>query len=331
MIEDWIEQNIDSKILYTGNGKEIHICCPICGDHRYRLYIELNKGLVYCHNCNFRGTVINLISRVEGISYTRANERFMNIKGNMTIPLDICDTLEHKLLIDDDVEVAKRPIPLPEEYQLLLDSQQILAKRAISYLQSRSITLNQIQRYKMGFCAMGQYTGRIIIPIYEGNELKFWIARAISQHARLKEKSPSNEPYQYGKSEVIFNIEYAARTYHAAVISEGIFDALSWGGIGVSLLGKELYDEQLRVLLNYRELLYEGVYIAVDADAAPMADIMAHQLSEFFQVYIINIPDKYDDPNRYLQTHSKAAMWRLIRGAEKYEEFTTIRRRLDRL
>lgn len=332
MIEDWIEQNIDSSIKHTGSGREIHICCPFCGDHRYRLYVELDKGLVYCHNCNFKGTVVNLIQRVEGISYTRAMGIFMDVKGNMSIPLDIRESLEHKLLIGSSgFQVNKRPIPLPDEYQLLTHSKQILAHRAIKYLQSRSITLSQIERYNMGFCAMGEYAGRIIIPIYESNKLKFWISRAIGNTQRLKEKSPSNEQYQYGKSEVIFNIDTAARNYHTAIISEGIFDALSWGGMGVSLLGKELYDEQFRVLMNYRELLYDGIYIAVDSDAASRADIMAQRLSEFFKVYIINIPDQYDDPNNFLQTHSKSALYNLVNTAQRYEEFTILRRRLDRL
>ena len=332
MIEDWIEQNIDSSIKHTGSGREVHICCPFCGDHRYRLYIELNKGLVYCHNCNFKGTVVNLIQRVECISYTRATEIFMDVKGNMNIPLDICESLEHKLLIgSNEYNLDKRAIPLPDEYQLLTTSEQVLAKKAIKYLQSRSITLSQIQRYSMGFCAMGEYAGRIIIPIYEDGKLKFWVSRAIGNTQRLKEKSPSNEPYQYGKSEVIFNIDTAAKKYHTAIISEGIFDALSWGDMGVSLLGKELYDEQFRVLMNYRELLYDGIYIAVDSDAASRADIIAQRLSEFFHVFIINIPDEYDDPNNYLQTHSKSELYNLINSAQDYDEFTILRRRLNRL
>ena len=329
VIEDWIIQNIDSNIKYTGNGQEIHICCPVCGEHRYRLYIGLNNGLLYCHNCGFKGSVINLIQYVQGISYTRAMGVFNDVKGSLILPQNVRQSLEYKLL--GTYKVIKRAIPLPEECQDLGTSQQILAKKAIKYLQSRAITPAQIHKYKMGFCALGKYAGRVIIPIYEADELKFWVARAISPKAKLKEKSPSNAEYQYGKSEVIFNIDRAAREYHSAVISEGIFDALSWGDIGVSLLGKSLYDEQLRILLEYKSLLREGIYIALDADAIDSALNIAQQLSAFFHVRIICIPDEYDDPNNYLRTHSRSAMWKLIDSAQEYNEFTALRIKLSRI
>ena len=328
MIEDWITQNIDTRIRYTGNGEELHICCPVCGEHRYRLYIGLKNGLVYCHNCGFKGSVINLIQYVENVSYTRASLIFNDIRGAMVLPVDVAQSLEYKLLALDQYQVVKRPIPLPTEYQELIGSQQLLAKKALRYLQSRAITPDQVQKYHMGFCALGEYAGRIIIPIYEGDQLKFWVARAISSHVKLKEKSPSNKEYQYSKSEVIFNIDRAAKQYHTAVISEGIFDALSWGDIGVSLLGKMLYGEQLRILLNYKSLLSDGIYIALDADAFDSAMKIARQLSDFFTVHIISIPPEFDDPNNYLQTHSKKDMWKLIQNAEEYNEFTELRMRL---
>ena len=328
VIEDWLEQHIDSKIKYTNDGHEIHVCCPVCNESRYRLYIGLDNGMLYCHNCGFKGTIINLIQYIEGISYTRASDMFNDIKGSIILPEKIIESVEYRLLMPKTYHPVKRTIPLPDEYQSLIVSQQITAKRAIKYLQSRSITLNQIQHYHMGFCSMGEYANRVIIPIYEDTELKFWVARAISPKMRLKEKSPATQSYQYSKSEVIFNIDQAAREYHSIVISEGIFDALSWGGIGVSLLGKVLYPEQLRTLLNYKTLLQDGIYIALDADALDSAITMADQLSEFFKVYLINIPSEYDDPNKYLQTHSKSDMWQLIYNAEEYTEFTGLRRRL---
>ena len=331
MIEDWIEQNIDTQIKYTGNEEEIHICCPVCGEHRYRLYIGLKNGLLYCHNCGFKGSVVNLIQYVENISYTRAMERFTEVQGSIVLPQNAYQSVEYKLLELGKYQVIKRPIPLPEEYQDLLTSQQRLAKKAIRYLQSRAITIDQIQKYHMGFCAYGDYAGRVIIPIYEKDELKFWVARAISPNAKLKEKSPSNKEYQYGKSEVIFNIDKAAQNYHTVVISEGIFDALSWGDIGVSLLGKVLYDEQLRTLLRYKPLLSDGVYIALDADALDSALKIARQLSNFFTVHLITIPEEYDDPNNYLRTHSKKDMWRLLHNAEEYDEFTEVRQKLCKL
>ena len=204
----------------------------------------------------------------------------------------------------------------------------MIAKRAVRYLHKRKITDAQIEQYEFGFCSSGDYKDRIIIPIKENGELRFWVARAIGNVSYMKEKSPSNEDYQISKSEVIFNIDVAAREYHTAVISEGIFDAMSWGNIGVSLLGKALYDEQIDILLDYRELLTDGLYVAVDYDARSSATEIAEKLSDYFKVKIINIPKEYDDPNKYLQKHNRKAMWKLIRGAEDFSEFSGLKRRL---
>lgn len=330
MIEDWLELNIDSTIKHTGNGKEVHFCCPICNETRHRMFVNLNSGQVYCHNCQFKGNIISLIQVVEGVSWSKANKVFSEIKGNLVLPENVALDLEDKLLIGDlRKDLDKRAIPLPEEYRLInLEKPNLLMRRAIRYLHSRKITDKQILSYNMGVCASGDYENRIIIPITEDDTLRFWVARAIGA-SKLKEKSPSNEDYQISKSEVVFNLDKAARKYNSCVISEGIYDALSWGDIGVSLLGKTLYDAQLRILLDYRELLTEGVYIAVDYDARDKATEMAENLIQYFQVFIINIPEEYDDPNKYLQKHNKKAMRKLILEAEKYTEFSGLRRKLS--
>jgi ORF023 len=173
----------------------------------------------------------------------------------------------------------------------------------------------------------GEYRNRVIIPIYESGELKFWVARAIQRDIKMKEKSPSDEDYQISKSEVIFNIDIAAKQYHSCVICEGIFDALSYGNVGVSLLGKSLYQEQLNILLGYRELLTEGVYISLDNDAKKDALKIASKLSEYFKVYIVNIPSELDDPNNVLMTKGIKYLYSLLENAEEYEEFTSIRSR----
>lgn len=329
MIEDWLESNIDDHIKYTGNRKEVHFNCPICGETRHRMFVNLSSGKTYCHNCEYSSNIIGLIQWIEGVSFTKANDIFKDIKGNMVIPEDISqDYVSH--LFDEDfrLDLQKRPIPLPEEYTLLNpDKTNLVTKRAIKYLNSRKISNKQIVEHKMGFCMSGEYKNRVIIPITENGNLKFWVGRSISKDAKLKEKSPSNEDYQISKSEVIFNIDKAAKKYHSIVLSEGIFDSLSWGDIGCSLLGKTLYKGQLNILLDYRELLTEGVYVAVDWDAKDKATEIAETLSEYFRVKVINIPKEYDDPNKYLQEHNKLAMWKLIENAEPYTEFSGLRRK----
>lgn len=328
MIVDWLENNIDDNLKYTGNGKEVHFNCPFCGDTRHRMYVSLFNGTVYCHNCNFSGTIVSLIQNVEGVSWTRANEIFNDVKGSFSIPENVGKELEEKILEGGfRLDMVKRPIPLPEEYRPLKPGEiNLVGKKALRYLHKRGITDKQILQHNFGYCISGEYANRVIIPITENGKLRFWVARAIGTTAFLKEKSPSNEEWNISKSEVIFNIDRASKKYHSCVICEGIFDCLSFGDIGVSLLGKTLYDAQLNILLDYRNLLTEGVYIAIDYDARDKATEMAEKLSQYFKVKIVNIPKEFDDPNKYLQTHSKADMWKLLEQAEDYSEFSSLRR-----
>lgn len=331
MVEDWIIQRIDSSIRYTGSGNEIHICCPVCGETRYRLYINLMTGQVYCHNCQFKGTVVKLIQFVENISYFAAQKRFNEIKGNMVLPENVVYDLEQRLLTKELPNVQKRSVPLPAEFQLISNSMNLVSKKAKRYLMRRGITSKQIEQYNLGICTTGQYANRIIIPIYQGSELMFWVSRAMSSKTKLKEQSPSNSFYQYGKSEVIFNLDQAATKYHSAVISEGIFDAMSWGNIGISLLGKSMYDAQFNLLLNYKNQLTDGLYIALDADAESDAMLIASLLAPFFPTKIIRISPEFDDPNKYLLAHSKRDMWKLIADAEDFGEFTRLKSTLARI
>lgn len=329
-ISDWVENNIDSTIKYTGNGKEIRVNCPVCGETRHRLFINVENGRVFCQNCQFgRNTsIVGLIQYVEGISYSRAFSVFKDVKGSMALPESLSkDTINNIFMGDLRQDLDKRAIPLPEEY-VPLDPEHtnIVTKRAIKYLHSRKITDKQIVQHKMGFCMDGEYKHRVIIPITENGNLKFWVARAISSDVYMKEKSPSDNDWNISKSEVIFNIDKAAKKYHSAIISEGIFDALAWEDIGISLLGKSLYQEQLNILLDYRELLTEGIYIALDNDARKDATKMAEELSEYFKVYMINIPKELDDPNNCLKIKGRKYLWKLLGEAEEYSEFSGLRR-----
>lgn len=329
-IEDWAEQNIDGKIKHTGNGKEIHFNCPVCGESRYRCFTNLDSGKVHCHNCGWSTNIVGLIQYVEGVSWSKAKLIFKDVRGNFSLPENVSKELSGRMFSEDfRKDLKKRPIPLPEEFSVLNpECTNIVTKRAIKYLNKRGITNSQIVQHNFGFCMSGDYKNRVIIPVTEDGNLKFWVARAISSDAFMKEKSPSNEDYQISKSEVIFNIDRAARVYHAAVISEGIFDALAWGDIGVSLLGKSLYQEQLNILLDYRELLTQGVFIALDWDAKDKATEIAQMLSEFFPVYMVNLPKELDDPNNALKVVGRKAMWKFLEEAEPFSEFSGLRRML---
>ena len=335
-IVSYLEEVVDDNLKYTQNNEEVHFNCVMgCGDTRHRMYVNLSTHTVYCHNCNYSASFIRFISDLENISYGKAVERYKEIKGSAYIPEDILSELHNTLFIGDvSKSIEKRAIPLPKEYvELNFKSKNPLMIRAINYLvKKRKMTIRQIKQHHFGICVGGEYDNRIIIPITEFGEIKFFVARAIGTKAKLKEKSPSNESYQISKSQVLFNIDHAAVLFNSCVLCEGIFDALSFGDIGVSMLGKRLSDEQLAILLDYKDFLTKGIYIALDWDARSNAIKLAKQLSEYFKVYLIFLPkgdlEKGYDPNDYYKEFGRKAMYELIDNAEEYNFSFHLRRKL---
>ena len=329
-IEEWLQNNLDSRILHTNTPNEIHVCCPVCGESRYRLYVNTETGALYCHNCQFKGTIVNLIQAVEHIPYFQAKQIILDYN-----PIEYTPHYTQQAIDENDVgkfaNIAKRYVPLPEEYQKLDDCVNHTAEKARKYLHKRGITDNQISYHNIGVCCTGEYKNRVIIPIYNNNVMEFWVARDITGKAALKEKSPHNEPYQLGKSDVLFNIDNAARNYGTIVLSEGIFDALSWGHIGVALLGKTLYNSQLNTILQYKPYLDGEIFVALDADALDATKDVAYKLSAFFNVHVVSIPVEYDDPNKYLLTHSKSALWTLLDRSQEYSPLSWVKAKLSSL
>lgn len=301
MIKDYLDELIGSTGLHTqGSKPEVHWDCPLCDDRRKRLYVNMSSHLVYCQNCdsyNRVRTVPKLIQAITGMDYIKAFSEYRRF-GEMSFKIP--DSVKEEVLsilsrssIEDYYD--KNPVPLPQHYTLLDESESDLARMTRKYLKYRGVTDGQITFHNMGYCYDGKYKNRAIIPVYEGDLLRFWIARSIDRKATyLKELSPSNNSQQIGKSDVVFNLFSAANLYGSIVITEGIFDALTFGDIGVSLLGSYISDEQIKVLLRYREIISKGVYVALDEDARDKALDMAYRLYQYFPVFICNI---HGDPN----------------------------------
>lgn len=324
MITDYI-MDLMGDLKPTGKGDQLHGNCPFCGDRRSRLYIGVYNQKVYCHNCGYGGTIIKLIADIERIPYTKAFEIYKEYNGSIVIPEDVTEELSNMLnKIDYTKYLTKSAIPLPEEFQLLEGNTSVYAGRVRKYLTSRLVTKKQIKSHKMGYCSSGKYEGRAILPIYQEDELKFWVARATSKDAYKKELSPSDEDYQVSKSEVIFNIDRAAKLFNTAIISEGIFDAVSWGDVGAGLLGKRCSEEQLKILLSYKDKLTDGVYLALDPDAWKYMIEIADELHQYMPVKIIKMPGDYD-PNDYARKYGKSACLKLIDSAVEYDRLFKLR------
>lgn len=325
MIKDYLETVINDRIRETQKGDQYKFNCPFCGEIRHRAFVSTITHQFYCHNCQTGLSFIGFIQEIEGISYEKAVERYKDIRGSSYIPDDILEELQKNLILRG----IKHTLPLmnvrlPKEYiPLDFESKNPVMKRAIKHLLSRRISIRQMKQHQFGLCLSGEYSHRIIIPITEMGEVKFFVARSIGVPPNagkgfLKEKSPSTEDYQYSKSQVLFNIDNSAKIFNACVLSEGIYDALSFDDIGVSALGKRMSEEQLALLLDYKDYLTSGVYIGLDSDANKDTLKLADMLVQYMPVHLLELPLGHD-PNSYLKAYGKKAMYELIDSAHEYD------------
>lgn len=313
MLIDILVENLGAPV-HTNRDSEYRFCCPHCGETKYRLYVSTSKGQYNCYNCGeFHGSIIGLLAYLRGVDYKKAFELYREYATSYNLSNDLKDELLEKLRIFDiDKYMMKSPIPLPETFTLLDESDSRESRRIRKVLHSRLVTDSQITRHKFGYCYDGEYESRAILPIYEQNELQFWVARATRDKAYKKEMSPTNEDYQISKSEAIFNLDYAAENYGSAVLCEGIYDACAFNNLGCSLLGKMISNAQLEKILKYKNKLVNGVYMALDEDAINYNIKAADELSKYINVYMINVKD---DPNSMGKTKCLEA----LQNAESYD------------
>lgn len=325
MIIDMLAEYLGEPVL-TNRSDEYRFYCPHCNDHKPRLYVSTSKHMFNCYNCGeYHGSLITLLKDLRGCTYKEAFDIYREYADTYTIPNKIKDEILEKLKVFNiDKYMIKSPIPLPETFTLLDESDTRESKRIRKVLHRRLITDKMITTHKFGYCYDGEYSNRAILPIYEQNELQFWVARATVKGAYKKEMSPTNESYQISKSEAIFNIDRAATLYNSIVLCEGIYDSAAFLDIGTALLGKQMSDAQLEKILKYKDLLTKGVYIALDEDAIRYALNIADVLSKYLPVKMVKI---HDDPNAM----GIVSCINALKNAEEYSSKYKLKVKLNRI
>jgi hypothetical protein len=236
----------DSKLHYESKGQISYNCCE-CDEGRNKGNLEVNyfEHVWKCWSCSdengTHGTLGKLIDRY-------GNKKQKKI-------YNLLQPENHK---PKEKRVTK--LKLPEGFTKFKDSSLVypVRRQAYNYLTQRGITDKIIEKYGIGFCDSGAFSGRIIIPSYDNkDELNYFIARSWDPNSRAKYKNP-----EASKDEIIFfesTINWNADIH----LCEGAFDAIFLPN-SIAMLGKHMSD----LLLN---TLYEkangNIIICLDSDA----------------------------------------------------------------
>ena len=270
---------------YETHGGQFRVNCisPDCTDKKGNLEINLQKGIFHCWLCEYSGNIRKLFRDVLGRDVD-LDEEYVSAEALRKFQLDF----------QPDLRQQKTFSGLPEEFCPLWDDRKLsmVGDKARQYALTR-MTWDDIVQYKVGYCGLGKYKWRIIIPFFEGGEVVYFLGRAMYKNKMIPPYLNSDSP----KRDLIFNYERALVVGSGAIV-EGVFDAIKVGNgppvVGLAILGTVILDEQIYKLNQIPDLS-----IMLDEDAAlkthKIAKILLERLSKRPKIVIL----PHGDPDNY--------------------------------
>ena len=256
-----------------------HTNCPFCKnppDTHYNGGFDMNNPRFYCWRCGSH-SYYDAVSKILNISISETKELFKSynfISDKKTI-----------------VRVAKAEhLDLPG-YHLDENEKEYLRSRGFDpeYLQ------NKFHIRGGGIC--GDWSYRILIPIYYNRVLVSWTGRSILDKQTIKEleipryKNLAIEQSVINPKEIFFNLDNC--NGKGVILVEGPMDVLKLGDDTICSLGTSVTREQELFLKNK----FDKVYIAFDNE--PAAQDKARHLgmnlsSVGLKVEVVNICEDFN-------------------------------------
>lgn len=243
-MEDLIKQNVRFK----GRSKGWDHCeCKLCGDYKTRasFAFESDKIKYNCFNCGAAQ------SYKKGSTFL--SKEFREILNAFLIPDNDIDLVLGKNFFNKDtIVLAKKKaeskiadIELPPNCYAVpdVDPDDVWTIVAKEYLEERGLTLED---HKWYLSTNLDYRDRLIIPYYKDGKVIYWQARSFDDNAKKRYINPNVpiEPILFGYEEL------EKSTTQPLFIMEGVFDAISVGG--VSMLGSKLYKQRIDAFTRSR-------------------------------------------------------------------------------
>ena len=278
MINELLINLVDSVLgggKRTARGNKAYHC-PYCNHHKPKLEVNFSQNKKgynpwHCWVCDKKGSRISSLFK----KISASAEKFEELKK----------------LIGSEVEVKREKstvqLKLPQEYKPIIGSKDILARHAFSYLKKRGITIDDIEKYNIGYCETGRYAKMVIIPSYdESGNLNYFTGRSFEKDPYIKYRNPE-------VSRDIVPFELFINWNIPLVLCEGPFDAIAIKRNAIPLLGKNIQQNLMKKIVTSK---VEKIYIALDTDAQKQAVKFAEYfINEGKEVYFMDLDDK--DPS----------------------------------
>jgi len=331
-LKEWLDTFAYNK--YDGDeGTEYAMRCPGC-DKDEKLWVNVEKRVATCYYCHRGFDVVGLVQFLENcegdlpktVSVLKNHVHLERGKFKREIQRAI---QEADAPIEDWKRTKLKAIPLPEHFKAACDN-----KKLPPYFAERGITRKRAIQFDLGWCDVGFYRNRLIVPVVQNGKL-------VTCHTRWMEKVPPDgvKKVRYPKgaktNRMLFNYDKAKKCTRL-VLCEDVFSAMAVGKNAVGTFGTHLSKYQLAMLLasSAREIVVmwdrDATVRHVTSDAKckkrrkgkrcpdchryETTWAMADALSEYWRVRVVQLPDD-KDPDEYVGKRGRRRLRKLIRSA----------------
>jgi DNA primase len=299
--------NLVNNIL--GSGKRtsrgnVAYNCPFCHKHN-KLEINFTENTDgenkwACWSCSNRGKFIHTLFKKLSIAPDKYQELRKLTKSTFHADLG---TPQYK------------SIELPKEFTTFMDNKDPYAHKVFKYLKQRNISSQDILKYNIGYCKVGAYANRVVLPSYDiDGKLNYFTARSLDQYNHIKYMNPdiSRDIIPFG---MFINWDLPI------IICEGPFDALAIKRNAIPLMGKNMQSELMKKLVESK---VHKIYIALDADAIQRSISFCEKLLDMGkEVYLVELDGK--DPSELGFEH----FTKLIQTVTPLTQYKLMERKLN--
>lgn len=310
---DWDTYLSTNFHVKSGVGPERRVCCPFCGETKYKMYVNVDKRFFNCFKCetsNRKADVFDFIAETEGL---RRGQAIKQCLINFSEVCPSADEIEEAINADqyeeeEIIDTGIKAIDKLPHYALPLKDWFTEGPQGNGqgwlYLQKRGITDAEIVDMQTHYIPNGNYPlkingkfygnmqNRILWPVYGGNQqLVSWIARTIDP--KVKDRKYINCP----DSELAKTLwPYVPPRSKEVVLVEGILDCLAVRRLGFdcyATFGKHTSKQQRELL---EEWGVEELTLCYDKDAKGNVLILLEELRLHFKLFVPKeyLPDNLD-------------------------------------
>lgn len=249
--------------------------CPFCNHHKKKLEVNTRSQHWHCWVCNAAGRKLPIL-------FKRLNVERSKISQLIKL-IDDVELRPRKTTTDTPV------LHLPEKFRPLwvFDKTSPEYRNAVHYLyKKRNVTIEDILKYRIGYCRSGEYKGKIVIPSFDANgSLNYFVSRAYYDDDAWKHKNPN-------ASKDIIGFELHVNWEMPIILVEGAFDAIAIKRNAIPLFGKTIPDILKKRII---ERNVKTIYICLDNDAKKQAlETAEYFMANGLDVYLVDLPNDKD-------------------------------------